>query len=69
MSENRVDLGNVKGDTGNAGVGIVRVVETGFDETTLKRQYRMYFSDSTEANPHFFEYESQQRPHPLNSLF
>ena len=57
MSENRVDLGNVKGDKGNTGVGIVRVVETGFDETNLKRQYRMYFSDSTDANPHFFEYE------------
>lgn len=47
MSENRVDLGNVKGETGLTGVGISRIVELPPDEQNLKRNFRIYFTDNT----------------------
>lgn len=56
MSENRVDLGNVKGDKGNTGVGIARVVEMPSDAANLRRIFRIYYDDSTNDNPHYFEY-------------
>lgn len=47
MSENRVDLGNVKGETGLTGVGISRIVELPPDEENLQRNFRIYFTDNT----------------------
>ena len=57
MSENRVDLGNVKGDTGNTGTGIASIIEMPFDSVNLKRIFRIYFTDTTNENPHYFEYQ------------
>lgn len=57
MSENRVDLGNVKGDTGLTGVGIANIIEMPPDEVNLKRIFRIYFTDTTNENPHYYEYQ------------
>ena len=47
MDGNRVDLGNVKGDTGVRGVSITRVVELPPDENNLKRNFRIELSDNS----------------------
>lgn len=56
ISENRVDLGNVKGEKGIQGIGISRIEELPRDDVNSKRQFRIHFSDSTEDNPHYFSY-------------
>ena len=65
MSGNRVDLGNVKGNTGSQGVSIVRIVELPFDEENLKRNYRIEFSDNST-----FEYSLTDNEfiHRLNQM-
>ena len=55
-SSNRVDLGNVKGKQGKTGLGISQIVELPPDNNNLKKNFRIYFTDSTNENPHYFDY-------------
>lgn len=55
-SSNRVDLGNVKGKQGKTGLGISQIVELPPDTNNLKKNFRIYFTDSTNNNPHYFDY-------------
>lgn len=47
MSENRVDLGNVKGDRGFRGIGIDSIVELPPTEEGLRRNFRINLDDGS----------------------
>ena len=67
MSENRVDLGNVKGETGLTGVGISRIVELPPDEVNLKRNFRIYFTDNTTFDYSLTDNENIKRLNEMSS--